>query len=449
MAAMATTINVKPGDNLASLVAAAPAGTTFQFSAGIYRLQSMKPKNGDTFIGPVSRKAVLDGSTLITFSRVSGSSPALWSAHIGSMSSDNTHCYTGHTLCGNRRELYLGGQLIVPVSSKSALAKGKWYYDASSGSAIINYDPNSSQFKIGTTACAFCGYAANVTIENLLVENYATPSQSAAVGQWAGGTYWTVKNVESRYNHAAGVKVGPNSTVEGSYIHHNGQLGLGAHGANIVVENNEFSYNNYDWFSFSNEAGGAKLGSLNTALISNNYSHHNIGAGLWDDTGSKGVHYVKNRAEYNLACGIQHEIGYDAVIEENTSSHNGMAPRVSMWDGQISVQNSSKTIVRNNTVTVSADFGSGLVIINQDRGIPNTNGSYNTIENNDVTYEGKDGQSGLMGLKSGASGNVLDYNTYHINPNLNHHHYEDFGIKTFDQFRDAGYEAHGKQVWVK
>ena len=451
---VAKTINLQPGNNVASIVASAPNGTHFVFKSGLYRMQQIKVKEGDSFTGPSDRSAVLTGAKGITFSHVSGSSPSHWSSQIGSMPKDKEGCLKGHMLCQYDRDVFIGNTVLLPVQKTSELSKTTYYYDAAHGTVVINFNPGSQTAEISTSSCAFCGYFSHVSVENLTVQRYAAPWGSGAVGEFAGGSYWTVKNVEGRYNHGAAVKVGPHSDIENTYLHHNGDLGLGANGANITVKSNEISFNNYAWYGYSGEAGGAKFGGLQTALISGNYVHDNNGDGLWDDMYCTGVHYTNNKVVNNAGTGIQHELGYNAVIEDNVLTHNGAVPRVSLWDGGVSVQNSNKTIVRNNKITVAALYGSGIAIINQDRGVEKgskgpTNAFDNTVENNEITYEGKDGAGGLMGISSSAYGNVIDYNTYHAPAGTDKHHFEAFGVKTFAQFQAKGYDKHSKMIWTK
>jgi hypothetical protein len=446
----AETIFLKSGENIATIVADAPEGTSFVFNGGTYHLQQITPKKGDSFAGPATGTAVLDGAQPIKFSPVPGSSPELWQASIGADPLDLGRCVTGHPLCHYTRELFVSSIVLMPVASTDQLTASNWFYDSTNGTAVINFNPGSKTFEIGTSTCAFCGYATNVTVKNLTVERYASPSQTGAIGGNGNGSYWDVSNVVGLYNHGGAIQIGANSTVESSYLHHNGQKGIGGGGANLRIVGNELAYNNYDWFDYGWEAGGAKFGDLDTAEISNNYVHDNNGSGLWDDGNSTYVHYKSNRIENNAGSGIQHEIGYSAVIEDNMINRNGAAPRISLWDGQISVQNSTHTVVQNNTVIVAAGYGSGLVIVNQDRGYGTYGahlGAYDTIEKNDITYEGTAGAGGVMGIVATGVANVIDYNTYHITVGLDKHHFEAFGVKTFEQFQAAGFDRHGKIVW--
>lgn len=67
---------VHPGDDVAAIVAAAPAGSVFVFTPGLYRGLSITPRDGDRFIG-LQHGAILDGARV-----VSGFTPdgAVWRA---------------------------------------------------------------------------------------------------------------------------------------------------------------------------------------------------------------------------------------------------------------------------------------------------------------------------------------------------------------------------------
>jgi parallel beta-helix repeat protein len=58
-------VSVSPGDSLQKVVDAHPAGTTFVLRAGVYRRQSVKPKDGDVFVGESG--AVLTGEDVTEY----------------------------------------------------------------------------------------------------------------------------------------------------------------------------------------------------------------------------------------------------------------------------------------------------------------------------------------------------------------------------------------------
>ena len=57
------TIVLKPGQDLAAIVAHAPEGTRFLFEPGIYRQQTIRPKNRQKFIG--QEGAILSGAMVL------------------------------------------------------------------------------------------------------------------------------------------------------------------------------------------------------------------------------------------------------------------------------------------------------------------------------------------------------------------------------------------------
>jgi hypothetical protein len=64
-----TGVSVRPGADLQSLVNANPAGTTFCLGIGTYNQQSVRPKNGNVFIGAYdgTKGAVLDGQSRTSY----------------------------------------------------------------------------------------------------------------------------------------------------------------------------------------------------------------------------------------------------------------------------------------------------------------------------------------------------------------------------------------------
>src|SRR6266545_4251053 len=144
-------------------------------------------------------------------------------------------------------------------------------------------------------------------------------------------TGWIVKNNELAYNWGAGLDLGNQMQVIGNYIHHNSQIGIDTNGAaanngtmGVVVDSNEIAYNNYRHdFDPGWEAGGTKFWATSNLQVTNNYTHDNIGPGLWADTNNIGTTYANNDIENNPGGGIAHEVSYDAVIKNNVIKNNG------------------------------------------------------------------------------------------------------------------------------
>lgn len=448
------TIYLSPGGNIQSAVDAAPSGTTFVLRSGIYRMQSVTPKQNDTFLGQ-GPGVVLNGSTILTF-RPASTANRLWVARaIATPSSAEsnryyqTGCEQNHPLCAFTQDLFIDGQLQTPANGLAGLRPGQWFFDRSHSLAYLPADPQGHVVELGMTPYAFSGPAGGVTIRNLTVEKYASWPQRGAIGGDTAslGAFWKVDRVEVRWNHGTGVGLGSSSQILNSFIHHNGQLGAAVHGKSSMVAGNEISWNNYIDFKWDAEAGGAKFCETSDLVVRSNYVHDNNGTGLWTDIGAVGTLYEKNTVVRNKRNGIQHEISYGGVIRYNVVKDNGSIPTSSLWYSQILLQASSGVQVYDNTIEVAAGYGNGIGIMNESRG-QGKYGPYvaanNSIHSNTITYLGSSGYSGLddSAKNNSAVGNVFDSNRY-ITAQSGAYHWMWSRPITWKQFQTAGQEKHG------
>ncbi len=431
--------------DIAGRVAASPPGTAFTFSPGIYHGE-ISPKNGDSFTGEGT--AILSGAKPVTFVR----SGAVWSAMIGTFQKGTAKCLTDHPLCDLRTDLYLDDTPLHPVATQAELSDRTWFYDPGTGEAFISFDPAGHKLEIASGRWAFRNTAANVNISHLIVEKYASPAQFGAIGAqgatgngFGGAQNWTVSDTEVRLSHGTGIQLGDHGRIVRCHVHHNGQKGVGAKGSEVVMEDSEVAFNNYAGYDYAWEAGGTKFARTTNLRVLRNYVHDNAGAGLWADIDNHNALFQQNRVDNNRGSGIQYEISYGATIVGNTVRWNGSAPRVSLWQAQISVQNSSDVIVKDNTVVVGPDAGNGIVVINQERG-SGDGGRYvgrdNTVLGNTVTFEGAAGASGLLDTLGSAENNIFDRNTYIMQSGGQH--FESRGKKSWEQFRSLGYDQNSQ-----
>jgi parallel beta-helix repeat protein len=164
--------------------------------------------------------------------------------------------------------------------------------------------------------------AVNGEIRNVIIEDFNNAFEDAPIEVDNG---WLFDNIESRENFGYGIYLDAGATLRNSYIHHNHQLGVGGQGNNILVENNEISFNNYlreadpSW-----EAGGSKWLNTNNLIVRNNFVHHNCGYGLWTDFNNFGTLYEGNVVEDNHGSGIFHEISGNAIIRNNEVRRNAL-----------------------------------------------------------------------------------------------------------------------------
>ena len=421
--------------------------------AGSYGMQSVAPKNNDTFQG--EGIVVLNGSQALAFQAVANGN-GLWVANATATPSSTqangyyqADCDPNHPLCGYTQDLFVDGQVQTPTTSLTSLGPGSWFFDRTHNKVYVANNPESHLVELGMLDDAFHGPASNVTIRHLTVEKYASWPQKGAIGGNSSliGPSWIVDSVEARWNHGAGVELGTASQILNSFIHHNGQLGASVHGTNSKVINNEISWNNYAGFLTDWEAGGGKFCATTGLVVQSNYVHDNNGTGLWTDIGAVNTLYDKNTVINNKKIGIQHEISYGGTISNNIVKGNGSIPTVWLWNAQILLQASSGVQVYGNTVEVPSAYGNGIGIINENRG-NGLLGPYvaanNSIHDNTITYLGSSGYTGMVDDSAGANspvGNLFDHDRYILTQAGTQWTW--LQPKTWAQFQAAGQEPHG------
>lgn len=450
----AETVVLNPNDNVVSIINSKAAGTTFVFQAGAYRGFQVVPKSGTTFIGQPG--AILSGSRILSDWSASG---GLWK-HTGQTQSGSQRgsCASGST-CRYPEDIYVNDVLLQQVSSKSSVNTGTFYFDYGQDTVWIGQDPAGKLLEIGYLTDAFSGAGTDITIDSLVIEKYANPAQHGAIHMKYGDTLtsrWTVRNTEVRWNHGTGIKVGDNSTVTGSFIHHNGQLGIGSgagssqpRGANNLIENNEISYNTTIPFSSGFEVGGTKFARDRDLLVRGNFVHHNIGPGLWCDVECIDAVFVDNIVANNRLSGIFYEISYGVVIRDNLIVGNG-ADAPWLYSAGIVIAHSRDAQVYDNIV---ANNGAGIVGIQQNRGSGSL-GSHDVrnlkVHDNIIVSTG--GKTGIGSPDTSSTsifnswGNEFEDNTYYFS-NINGNYYDwNGGAKSRPAWQAAGNDTDG--TWL-
>jgi hypothetical protein len=439
----AAQIVVQPGASIQAAINASAPGQTIVLAGGHHRMQELYPKDGQTFVGQPG--AILSGARLLTGWVRSG---AVWyvdgqtqqGSQIGFLTGV---CLPGMVRCLHPEDLFIDDQWLFHTDSLANGGPGKWFFDYDADRIYMWDDPTGRRVETSVTPRAFTGYANNVTIQQLVIEKFATPAQTAAIQ--GTGRRWRIDRNEVRWNHAIGVALGEERTIIWSNIHHNGQLGIGGSGMYGLVEANDIAWNNVLGFDSNLEAGGAKFTHSDHLTIRGNYAHHNRGPGLHTDEGNYAVLYEHNRAEYNSQSGIQHEIGYDAIIRYNYLRGNGTSRPYPHWvDGAgILVSTSWNVQVYGNTLEHNWQ---GIQALDQPRGT----GRYGVYSlSNLMVHDNLVDSSVALGTGSGRSGiagsnpatwssknNSFYANTYRLGP------YQDYFTWIGDEFTEHEWRAY-------
>ena len=418
----ALTQTIYPGEDVQARIAAAPRSATFILKSGVHRLQSITPRSGDTFTGEPG--TVLSGARLVTTAVRSGSYWVVADAtnenpQIGTVAGGE--CRASAPRCGYPEDLFIDDTPLEHVSRLADVGPGKWYFDYSANQIFLSDDPTGKRLEASVTAKAFGGPAIGVTIRNLVVEKYATPTAEAAINL---GTQWIIEDSEVRWNHYGAIATGPQSIARRNRVHHNGGTGFQGAGEGILVAENEISYNGYAGYNPFWGAGGSKWVWTIKLVVRDNFSHHNRGPGLWTDVNNIYTLYENNRVEDNERGGIVHEISYDATIRGNTVRRNGSGRDFPHWTtgAGIEVISSRNVEVDGNTVE---DNWQGITALDDHRGsgnngpwtIVNLNVHHNVIRSR-IDDDGA-GRIGIIDMKGTAaflttSNNRFQQNTYSL-----------------------------------
>jgi parallel beta-helix repeat protein len=484
----AATVNIQPGDNIPSIVASNPAGTTFVIYPGTYRLQAhIVPKTGDSFVGqtacapPASKcPAILSGSKVIgSLATFNGTNyQVTGQTQQGEVSLSNSVCVPGYLACNLPEDLFFDG---VPyqhlyANSLPAIGAGQWWFDYATHTIYFHDNPAGHTVETSVLDTAFDSLANNVTIQYLTVEEFANPLLRAGIEPTVGNASsswsvnWVVKDCELFDNHGAGVRVVFGTQVYNSYIHNNGTIGINGTTASmtpsgIIIQGNTISNNNYANMLPASGSGGIKLGYTAKAVIRGNTISNNGGAGIHFDSSSSSPLVDSNIVTGNYGGnGFGFEISLQsATVRNNVFANNaiqGIVPAASAAVGSYAATGLNAYC---NVVEIpNAARTVGMIVMGSDRGY-NAYSPYqyltstgNDFHHNTVIWES--GASAPVGYAQNdaahqpnffADNTTPDNNTYHL-PSLSDANFvydnnnsQENSHKTFSEYQAAGADIHG------
>lgn len=364
----AAPIAVSTAANLQTLIDANPTGTVFALATGIHRRGVITPKDGNVFVGTAG--TILSGAVALTTWTASGSD---WFATGQTQAGEvlnAAECLAAFPLCANPEDVFYDGVPLAPVASQAALAPGKFFFDYAADRIYIRDVPAGHTVETSVLPSLFIGAAKNVTLQSLVVEKYASPTQKGALQLSITASGWTIADCEFRHNHAYAIRL-PDAggwTLRNNNIHDNGHMGVAGTTRNTLLIGNTISANNYAGINPAFEAGGVKLVLAKSVRMVRNTVTNNNGPGLWCDINCVDILYGENLVTGNGDGGIYHEISYHAVIRRNVSVDNGLLRAPWVFGGQINVADGDRVETYGNTVRVQAALGNAIAYTQQERG---------------------------------------------------------------------------------
>ncbi len=486
-------VTLHPGDNVPKIVGSKPPGTTFTFTAGMYRLsQPITPKDNDKFVGDTacappgsSCAAILSGGIEIGPSaKLEGSNYAVAKQTQQGVRGNPRVCEADWGGCQYPEDLFFDGVPYKHLDSPTmpTIGAGEWWFDYTNHVIYFHDDPSGHTVETSVVNTAFAGPANNITVQYLTVEEFADMYPVGAIGMWHGpnqltqGTNWTVEHCEIKLNHGFGVRVGYRIQILNNFIHDNGQLGIGggmatpetpaqqAANSGVLIQGNTINHNDYAHFNPGFGAGGFKVGSTSGVTLRGNTIQQNEGSGIHFDEDSNNELVDGNIITDNSdGDGLGQEIGGGiTTIRNNVVARNGAHINTNNWAYQIGVRASSGVNIYCNVIEIPPAAGGvgGWVIGAAPRGSNRfppfqyraTTG--NSFHHNTVIWDA--GANGAAGFHHNdpnqpnffASNTPPDYNNYHMpDASAAHFLYDNNSsrsnkAKPFSAHRGSGADAH-------
>jgi Right handed beta helix region len=419
--------------DLPAFVASQPIGTTFCLAAGTYRVTTpLVLKSGQKLIGAGGKKSIISGAKVVSATKQGSYWVIQGQTSLGQsiLPGTTSQCRPvggrdPKGMCVYADQVFLDDKSLWQVGSLGELSPGEFFWDYMANKIYLADDPSGRSLEFSVAPDGISG-DAGVEIRNLVVEKFGNGVQAGAL---SASSNWLIGGVEVRLNHGGGVRMGPGTIVRDSFIHHNGELGIAGGQADcsrakgIVLEDTELSFNNTAGYDWGWEAGATKWTNTDGLIVRNNYVHDNYGQGLWTDGFNINTVYEGNLVEDNYGAGIEHELGYAAVIRNNQIRGNAFAHPYAAegYRSGIFIAEARDVEVYGNTVEGNAG---GITALQQDRigdlcGIGLNNEVANLFVHDNTIVQATGLAAGLKVTISDSSyytskNNRWEDNTYHL-----------------------------------
>jgi len=290
---------------------------------------------------------IISGSDIWTGWRRQGTTNTYtqnWTFNWGSPSRGSGHL----PIVGRREMVFVNGVLLKQVISSSELIDESFYVDEASDTIYIRTNSNVSTAKIEVAIRAglfVIHTRQNVSIKGFVFQHDTSPGDASAV-RIEKATNILIEDCNFLWNGWGGLRIDAfnNATVRRTVANHNGGRGTEAvRGTNLLMEDNETSYNNWRGFSGGYtgwNVAGAKHLKIHGAVYKNHISIDNKARGFWLDYDNEDIIFDGLILLGNLEAGISVEANQGPIVIKNSAVCNN-----TIFGGIISSNSENVTVL--------------------------------------------------------------------------------------------------------
>ncbi|CAN5139765.1 hypothetical protein BH20ACT22_BH20ACT22_01860 [soil metagenome] len=314
--------DVNPGGNIQAALNA--SSSVCLNGPGVYRTGNISPGANDTLVAEDG--AVISGAKTVTDWSASG---ATWvstgQTFTPAQKSGSTCERPGYPRACDYVDVYRSNRPMRAYASLSALESAPdagFFFDYAADKVFINRTPVGQVLELTDIKSAgIQSSASGITLRNVRVEKFAGNCTDLGSGA-------QLDNVTIFGCHSHGARMKAGSTTRDSYIAWQGTMGSFGSGIGLLLQNNEFAYNNHAGFGTANggpwHAGNTKFASTTNLKVTGNYMHHSrFSDGFWTDINNVNSEVWNNRFSFNDRFGYFHEISCSINLHHNTFEGNG------------------------------------------------------------------------------------------------------------------------------
>ena len=333
-----------------------PNGGTIALRGGVYHESVIVAPQKRVTLQPYGSEAVwLDGAEPVSGFRASGNAwvrPG-WTQQLDASPTFVRGASDGpaegwrfvdpaYPMAAHPDQLWIDGQQLTQVSSRSQVAPGRFFVDAAADQLVVGSDPNGRRVEASTLVSALSVRSEGSVVQGIGVRRYATsvPDMGTVIIAAKGVT---LSNVTIRDNSTTGLYTwAKDTTLSQVSLIGNGLLGAGAaHADGLEIRGMLSSGNNRERFNRAPVSGALKIHSSSGVTVADSVFADNYGQGPWFDESNNGVVFTGNDSLRNTGNGLVFELSERAVIADNVVADNGI--------NGIYIVNAGSASIWNNT----------------------------------------------------------------------------------------------------